>query len=180
MKPARLNEAQRQLAADNMRLVSYTLDRYYHNDIRAGEWEDFCSIGYIALCMAAASYRSDSGSEFSPYAVQAIRWSIKREFVDRSRARRSHGPMLTLGEWDEEGLTLEAAIPDDAPSVELVASLHAALDHMPEKDRQMLQWSMDGLKQREIAQRMQCTRANIGQHLTRIRSELAEQLAIPS
>lgn len=174
----RLNADQRQLAAEHMRLVGYTLSRYYRNDIPAGEWEDFQSIGYIALCKAAASYRPDSGSEFSPYAVQAIRWDVKREFVDRYRARRRHGPMITLGEWDEEGLTLEAAIPDGSPGVELLTSLSVAMDSLPETDRMILQSSMDGQKQREIAQALHCTRANVQFRLKNIRRKLREQLAV--
>ena len=68
-----LTDDQRALVEDNMKLVPYMLNKcdipYWK--MRADE-DDFMQSGYLALCMAAASYDSSQG-KFSTYACTAIK-----------------------------------------------------------------------------------------------------------
>ena len=175
--PQRLTDAQRRLVEENLRLVGYTLNKYYPISIPEGETEDFNSIGCIGLCRAAAHYNPEEGP-FAPYAIQSIRREIRREFVDRYRAKRKHEALLTLDALTEDDKALEEAIPDGQVSVELLASLHIAMDTLPPTERDILQRRMDGERHREIAADMGYTRQAVEWHLNRARRILREQIAV--
>lgn len=84
-----LTDEQRKLVEDNMKLVGFTLGKYFTEMLRthSGDSDDMCSIGYLGLCKAAASYDSEKGA-FSTYAVGGIKNEIIREIQWRNRKQR--------------------------------------------------------------------------------------------
>lgn len=65
-----LTEDQQKLVVENMRLVPFILCRYYGSLV--ADDEDFVSMGYIALCRAAAAYNPDCKARFSTFAARSI------------------------------------------------------------------------------------------------------------
>lgn len=171
----RMTDVQRQLAADNVRLVTYTINRYYPNSIPPAEWDDFVSIGYIALCRAAMLYNPDIG-EFSTYAVNAIRKAIQREFKDRYREKRKHDTMVSLDEEFADDMSLSNVVTDDSPSVELMASLHIAMDDLKPIDRWILEQLLEGRLQQEIGNDIGFSLQRVNQRIKKIRSMLNNQI----
>lgn len=65
---------------------------------------------------------------------------------------------------------------DIIESQEVLARINSLLDSLPAQDRKVLQYSMDGVLDSEIAKRLNKTPGSIRGHLNRIRARLREQL----
>lgn len=170
-----MTDDQRRLAADNVRLVTYTMNRYFPNSIPPSEWDDFVSIGYIALCRAAMLFNPDVG-EFSTYAVNAIRKAIQREFKYRYREKRKHDTLVSLDEEFADDMSLSNIVTDDSPSVELMASLHIAMDDLKPLDRWILEQSLEGRLQQEIGNDIGFSRQRVNQRIKKIRAMLDKKI----
>lgn len=82
-----MNDAQRQLAEDNMKLVHHTLNKYYYS-IRFDE--DVIQIATLALCNAAMTWQ-EGKSTFSTYACKCICNAVNNEL----RLRRQRSNVIT-------------------------------------------------------------------------------------
>ena len=69
-----LNDSQRQLAEQNMKVVSRVICRYISvNDTLFGfEYDDLYQEGCIWLCKAAVTFRPDAGAVFAAYAEKVV------------------------------------------------------------------------------------------------------------
>lgn len=72
-----LDDNGRRLVEDNIGLVPMTLSKYFCGTKEPRE--DWLSVGYIALCRAAATYNPEMGIKFSTYAVKCICHGFQRE-----------------------------------------------------------------------------------------------------
>jgi RNA polymerase sigma factor (sigma-70 family) len=86
-----------QLAADNLRLVHWTLQRYfpYVRTLSAEDQEDIAAEGMVALTAAARGYRPESG-QFSTYAVACIRRRMFQLWKMRNTMSRGSGKVQTF------------------------------------------------------------------------------------
>lgn len=173
----RLNDEQRRLVEENTALVGFTMAKYFPNTIPEGEWEDFAQIGTIGLCKAALKYDTEKG-KFSGYAVEAIRREIKREFIDRYRVKRKHEALLTLEARTDDDRALEEVLADDQPGVELVVSIHVAIEALPQFDRRVMQAALDGMPRKKIAAMLGCKRQWVDYCLKRARQTMMESVVV--
>lgn len=96
MKDGKLNEDQRKMVEENLKLVPFTVSRFIGKSKL--EMEDIMSLGYIGLCRAAISYTPGRGN-FSTYAVRSIRNSILREFQnDKCKCRHTDMEVISLNQ----------------------------------------------------------------------------------
>lgn len=72
-----------EIFADNERLIDFTLQKYFKQNIGFFEYEDLFQEGAIGLIRAIRTYKGDQ-SEFSTYAIVCIRKAIKR-YMDYNR-----------------------------------------------------------------------------------------------
>lgn len=102
------------LIIDNMGLVHYLVNKYYcspEND----KFEDYCSIGYIALINAIDTYDEEKG-KLSSYASKCILNLLsKMVFKDRRITRKEVSPN-TIISVDDDGntLLLDDVLSDDS------------------------------------------------------------------
>ena len=72
-----------------MMLVPFALNKYYGYEVACNE--DLQSIGYIGLCKAAATYKSETRVKFSTYAVSCIKNEVSKHFITMHRQARNNG-----------------------------------------------------------------------------------------
>lgn len=100
-----LTEEQQMLVEENLHLVRWTVREYIHvrEEIEGLGFEDLCQEGAIALCHAAATYRSGP-VQFKTYAVTVVRNHLL-DHCRRVAARQRNMPTLSL----------EAPLDEDKP-----------------------------------------------------------------
>lgn len=81
-----MTEEQKKLAADNMALVPFILNEKFGRAM--ADDEDAVSEGYIALCVAAATYDTTYRGEFSTYASAVIINRAKRLIRTKNMKKR--------------------------------------------------------------------------------------------
>ena len=116
-----LDEQSQKLVEDNLKLVPYVVVRRY--GAAAARDDDLISIGNIALCKAAATYKDGHGVKFSSYAVQCINNEYRWYMRDQHRMTRYNGmPTESLNREcsleDEEAHELIDFLTDDTVDVE--------------------------------------------------------------
>lgn len=97
-----MNDDQRKLAEDNMKLVYHIISREYPTF--KGD-EDIVQSGILGLCKATMNWDEAKG-KFSTYASACIRRAIAQEL----RARQPHKEVISLDCPITEDLTLEDTI----------------------------------------------------------------------
>lgn len=100
-----MNDEQRKLAEDNMKLVYHVIARDYPTF--KGD-EDIVQSGMLGLCRAATKWNESRGA-FSTYACVCIRSAICQEL----RARQPHTQVVSFDTPVSENLTLEDTIAGD-------------------------------------------------------------------
>lgn len=83
-----------ELITENMKLVYYVLNKYYHKYI--GD-EDMIQVGMVGLVKAADKF-DESKSKFSTFAVLCIRHAIQ----DELRKRNKEPKMMSLEDLMED------------------------------------------------------------------------------
>lgn len=96
---------QEKLVEENLRLVGYTIRKYYPKDLPIGDRDDVWQIGCMGLCKAAMTYEPAKGFTFATYAVKCIRTEIHHELRKLQAMRRT---------TDESVLSLDAPIGEDS------------------------------------------------------------------
>lgn len=96
MSDGKLNEDQRKMVEENLKLVPFTITRFIGKSKLDGE--DAMSIGYLGLCKAALSYKPGRGN-FSTYAVKSIKNAILREFQSNNcKCRHTELEVISLNQ----------------------------------------------------------------------------------
>lgn len=80
-----MKEEQAKLVEENIRLVTFTIQKYYPYAI--GD-EDMFQIGCLGLIKAAKNFKDDRGMNFGSYAVMNIRGEICKEHRARKMPKR--------------------------------------------------------------------------------------------
>ncbi|RMH04340.1 MAG: sigma-70 family RNA polymerase sigma factor [Planctomycetota bacterium] len=138
--------------------------------------EELHSAGMVGLMVAARSYDPSRGAEFKTYAYHRIRGAILDElrridFLPRSqrdRARREgvEAPAFVAIPTDEDGQESLVSDPVEAAleNEELLAELRRQILLLPEKMRVVMTlYYSEGLKMREIGERLHLTESRVSQ-----------------
>lgn len=171
----KLTDDERRMVEENIRLVHFTVRRFFHHDVIP--YEDMVQIGCIGLCTAAVKYDAQSGS-FSRFAVQCIRNIIQMEFRRVTQACR---------DYRLEAFSLDAVIPgtdvpygDTIPDMERVeesmsfADLMEAIDERcTEREKQLIDLMLCGKKQAEIGKALGLSQPQVSRTLAAIRKKIA-------
>ena len=89
-----LNEDQRKLAEQNLKLVPYALGKLFCTGKIS---DDLMSVGCIGLCRAAANYDPSKQAVFSTYAVTCIIREVAKELhLAKAKCRWNGVPCLSL------------------------------------------------------------------------------------
>lgn len=91
----RLTEKQKKLVEDNIKLVPYTMNRYF-SGYKADSKEEMYGDAYLALVLAAKNYKEDSGCSFSTFAVKSIGFYVLKSY--RRRLLGDRGSHLTISQ----------------------------------------------------------------------------------
>lgn len=155
---------QTKLIEDNMKLVYFTVNKYYPRHIAD---EDVIQVGMIGLINAAQMYDESKGA-FSTYACKCIRNEINKEFM----ARKKQIPTLSLdyeyrGGEDSESFTLiDTLLGDTDVTYVDLDSVSAQLNSMGKK---VLDLSLAGLSSKEISKELGITIRQVNFYSRQIR-----------
>lgn len=139
-----MNENERQLVEDNIKLVYYVIHNYYPTFSLD---EDLTQIGMIGLCKAAQTWNPEK-SKFSGYAVACIKNDIRAEL--KKRIKQIEPMSIETKITDCDALTLENCLlsEDDVSMVDF----NLFYNTLNDKDKQVLQYRKAGLVCREIGE----------------------------
>lgn len=115
-----LTEEQRDLVADNMALVPFVINKKFGRTMANDE--DVVSEGYIALCIAAATFDEGRGGKFSTYATAVIINRTRRLIRTKKMKKRAK---------DDEVISLDAPImgmDEDAFVGDTVSASHETIE----------------------------------------------------
>jgi RNA polymerase sigma factor (sigma-70 family) len=176
------------LITNNLRLAPYCvrrfLSRYRIPSVLGLDTEDLVSEAFLALCRAAEMWDPARGA-FSTYAVVAINnWLINVCKLDRASIR-TEMEMLSLdtpvGEAEEERLM--DLLPDQGRDLEelvlsriLADDLRAAVQELPDRDRQVMTALIQGESPSDVARAFECSRQRIEQIQSRAFRRLKHRL----
>lgn len=176
-----LTDSERELVADNVRLVGYCIRKSFPAKCKRLENEDMYQIGCIGLMRAAHSFHSDRGA-FSSFAYKCIKNEIMQNL--RTLERKKNAPetdMLSLDKDYSEtdaGLTLANLIVD----IETVESMNAAdeiielVNEMDETARTVFAYRRLGWNNYQIADEIGLTRQGVGVVRNRIWKQYNKKL----
>ena len=165
LKEIPLTKDQRQLAADNHKLIyGYA----YKNDLDLDEYYDILAIG---LCLAAQGYDPTKGSAFSTYAYSAMTNEVIRYWRLKARAKEIPKSVTTSiqkvinpsdGENDEIGEKILYDEKVQSPDISRI-EVSEFLMGLNETQRQIVLYLLEGYTHREIGKMLGVTGSYIGQ-----------------
>ena len=111
---------QEKLVEDNLRLVTFLIQKHYPGKSPLGDFGDVFQVGCIGLCKAAQTYKPEKGFTFSTYAAKCIRNEIRRELRTlRASTRAPEGGIVSLDKcYGEEDTLLLNLVPDPGADIE--------------------------------------------------------------
>lgn len=148
-----MNDSQRKLVEDNMRLVPWVITHLYHVPVT----EDLLSCGYLGLCAAAQDFDPERRAKFSTYAVCRIRNCLTKEL----RSLKSDTVCVPL---ESDSIVDEGA----EQSLDLVDTLLS----FEEVIRCVITLLLGGYSQTQIAQHLGVDRRALGRQLKSVREEI--------
>lgn len=138
--------------------------------------DELYSAGLYGLMNAARSFDADRGAGFKTYAYHRIRGAIldelrrldflPRSLRDRARAAGEDAPVVLPIPTDEDGHESLASTRGNGVSEQrdLGVALHRAIDELPDRMRVVMAlYYREGLKMREIGERLQLTESRVSQ-----------------
>ena len=69
----KLNDEQKKLVEDNIKLIYYTINRFFYGNLKYVDIEDLVGEGYIQLCLSSISYNKNLGYSFSTYFIKCYK-----------------------------------------------------------------------------------------------------------
>lgn len=156
-----------QLIEDNMKLVYFIVNTYYHNYI--GD-EDIIQVGMIGLCNAANTYDPEKGT-FSTYAGRCIKNEINKEF----RVRNKQLPTLSLdyeyrGGEDSDSFNLTEMIIGDLDVGYI--DLDRIYGKLNKTGKRVLDLLLSGLTSKEISKELEISLQLVNFYTRRIKNLL--------
>lgn len=170
-----LTEEQKRLAEDNHNLIYGFLRR------RNYSIEEWYGVAAIGLCKAAAVFDPAKGYAFSTIAYVCMKRAIYGVKRDMRSQKRDGGAVISLDAEQLEDVSLLGKTPDhvnyaDEAIVQL--ELKEFLASVPRWEREVLQRSMVGMTQVEIARAMGVSQPHIGRTLKKQKAEFDRRYAV--
>lgn len=170
----KLNEAQRALVENNLRLVTWYIQKkvpYWTPD----EYEDLWQVGAMALCMAAVEYDPAMGVKFSTLASRYIAnyvWnSLRTERAKRAKYAAAHlEDRVNFGEKITLADRLHSV--ETGQSSERLLVLMDHIDRLRSEEREAILLHADGYTQNEIAEKMQTSQPSVCRIIRRTMTKL--------
>ena len=177
-----LNKQQQQMVLDNEKLIHFILNKHF--TIRREEYEDFFSMGRIALINAVKNF-DESKSKFSTYATKVIINEINTYFRKNDRKGRNV-IILSLDEEmsNENSLTLRDKIADHRVDIEeeiarkefFERGVNLILNFFKSDRRTCMLYYLAGYTQENIAKILQKSQPQIGKTSRTAIKELRKHL----
>lgn len=154
-----------QLIEDNMKLVTYIIQKYYPTFLSD---EDIFQCGMVGLCKAANTF-DESKSTFSTYASKCIINEIRIEFCKRAKHQDVFSLDYEYSNGTNDNVTLKDMIvgQDDVdcrPSV-----IYQRLNPI---ERKILDYKIKGMTATEIAPLIGCSKQNVSKKIRKIKSKI--------
>lgn len=167
-----LDDTGRRLVEENINLVPYIINRCF----RSLDWEfdDLVSIGNIAICQAAATYKQDRGIKFTTYASNCIVNNIRKELISRNTQRHSGDLyLISLNEkidqsdYSEDSCELIDLIEDPSVDVEKQVMDQMLFDIARNYTPTFMEMQELQMDVREYARKKRCTRQDVNFRLNK-------------
>lgn len=147
-----MNDGQRKLAEDNMKLVHFIINKHYPfcngND-------DVIQVGMMALCRAAMAWDESKG-KFSTIASVYIVNAIKKHFSET----RQKAEVLSL-DYEYEGASTLSDVIEGDHDVESLSDVIDFLESEKKINREVLSMFAQGYESKEIASHLGVTRSYV-------------------
>ena len=162
---------QEKLVVDNMYIVPYIVDKYFHYQIYF-EKGDLCSIGYWAMCKAARDFDPERGWKYVTLAGKYVRSAILNEIQKATRGRRDVRNCTTTFDrpidLEKSEDTLGSLIPavDDVETVMDAKLLIEWLDKKHGKVAKIVRLYVAGYSQPEIASEIGHSQSSVSRQLS--------------
>lgn len=178
METKRLNDKQQQLAEENHNLI-YSFAKKFQLNL-----DEYYGVLATGLCKAALSY-VDGEFQFSTLAYTCMLNAVKSYRRDRYTQRRILNEMDTLSldepilnNGDDQETTVGEIIADKSVDVqndcETNGLRQAFSDYLNDKEREILNYLLQGLIYKEIAEIIGGSKQNVGYYVQRIRRKWVE------
>lgn len=174
MKP---DESQiEQMINDNRKLVYFILHKQFPSLIGDDDIEQY---GLIGLWKACKNYDSDK-SKFATFATRCIRNEILMELRRRKTQQKTEAvsldmPISVEGKEDAETSLMETLRDPDDKYAELEYDLKFLEDIASGREIEVLDMSMSGYSQIEIAEYFKVSRSYISRILDNVRKKIAKE-----
>lgn len=158
---------------NNIKLAYKNAQRYKNCGI---EHEDLQQICLYALWKAVLTYKQEKGIAFSSYAYRVI----QNEVNFYLRKNRKYFKNKYFSEIVCENIKLEDILADTHNEIEKIESRidnenyirRIRNSNMKEKERQVLELSLKGYKQKQIAETIECSQPQVSRIIKKLRSSL--------
>ena len=170
------------LVTENMGLVYYLANRFYHPQV---DREDIASIGSIGLIKASRSFKESEGKKFSTFAAVCIKNEIMMAFKkERGKTSSLDDPVGT----ESENLTLldlvpsNASVDDDIDRIFAIQELHKAIEKLSTRDKFVVQAyygiGCEAMTQAEVAKYLGCTQSYVQRILREILAKFRKEMGV--
>ncbi len=190
------DELIRALRGGDAQVVDYLMEKYKYLVRRkantlfllGGDTDDLIQEGMIGLFKAIRDYREEAGN-FYHFAELCVNRQIYTAI--EAAARKKHGPLnsyvsLSDGEGEAESSLPETAAAGGQNPEQILIDREGMEDflariraHLSPMERTVLNYHLDGMNYRRIAEEMGKSEKSIDNALTRIRGKVQELLANP-
>lgn len=178
-----MTREQEKLVTDNMHLVHFLVQKYARI---SGNYDDYVQAGCIGLILAAQRYDPGRGIKFSTFASSYIRSAIRDQYshYECSTLKLPRDVVYQDGSKPfpichslqdvvagTDGLTIEDAIPDDSNDIDNLVSdiaFREKLAALPERERKIAALLIAGKNQRQIADAVGTSQANVSRLVHKI------------
>lgn len=163
-----------ELIEKNLKLVPFTINKYFKHSISSNDYEDLVSVGNIGLIKAARAFDKDTNTSFSYFAIKCIYTEILCWFrIMNAEKRMSNKNTISLNDTPSNGeidnITYEDLIPAKETSVGALYDLEKAYDVLKDRltDNQLkiLNLYLYGYSQQQIADKLKVSNKYINKIL---------------
>lgn len=164
-----MTEEQKKLVEDNHNLIYFMIHKY-NLDI-----EEYYDIFALSLCKAAINYDVCKGYAFSTYAASAMKGDYLHN-IRKSKAQRRAGICVSMDEVvydnnsDGSSITLEDMLTNGLDALD--ESITVDFTRLSDRLRRILWLSYSGYTQREIADIIGITQAQVSRDLKKAKKML--------
>lgn len=169
-----------ELAEQNMSLVWYVVNQYIGASVK---WDELYSAALLGMARALSAYDETKGIKFSTFAVTCMNHEILNLLKDARKHRFDISFDYYTTSQDDGSeiryesfvsvMTMKSTVPEDIDTKIVVRDF---VEQLSERNKEILWLSMNGMLQKDIAERMGVSRSRIEQILLKMRANLLNEL----